>query len=676
MPVPGESARRPGVRAALVFAVAFLVFNANLRYVASFDSLASSLLPFRILGGHGLTLEEPKGLPPAVAYSIVRSRTGAWVSFYPVVTPLLVTPLYVPAAAWVARGGQLETARILMEKLAASAVAAGSAALLFLVLLRLTRPLLALLLTSAYAFGTSTWTISSQALWQHGTGELLLAACLLLLARGVSSPGGLALFGFAGGLLAANRPTDVLFFLPLAFLVLRRHGRRAWPFFAVSLALGALAIGWNLVHFDSLLGGYGTYVSPDGRLVGRNRTGFAALGGLAGLLFSNRGLFFFSPFALLVALLPWRGPERLPGTRLLLLGYLASLYVHGQLFAFDWAGGYCYGPRYSIHGLPVLVAALAVPLERASRRLAGRLFVSLAIAVAVLFQVAGAFFYPRGDSGNWGYGLFTLRRSPPALALAAGPAPPDFLGLLVPRLATREPLGERATAVRYAWEEVPPARWAPGERRRLAVRVTNAGNDSWKGLGGFMNAGGVRLLVRWRRGGLDGPILLEETRWAFLRLKAGRTARLEIEAGAPADEGPVTLAVELTQVQVGPFSERGHPPLAASATIARPEDGLSWSIEGPPTVASGGAARFSIAVRGGALEPATLSWRWRRPGGPVVTTGGGAPLVKAPDGALRADVTVEARVVGGGYLLEFRLDDPSRPREGFRAAVPRPIAVR
>jgi hypothetical protein len=668
-------ARRPGVQAAVVFAVAFVLYNANLRYLASFDSLASSLLPFRILSGHGLTLEEPKGIPPAVAYSIVRSRTGSFISFYPGVTPLLVTPLYVPAAAWVARGGDLETARVLMEKLAASAVAAGSAAILFLLFLRLTRPRLALVLTAAYAIGTSTWTISSQALWQHGMGELLLAACLLLLARDRGSPGDLAFFGLVAGLLAANRPTDVLFFLPIAFLVLRRHGKKAWPFFAVSFALGALALAWNLVHFDNLLGGYGTYVGPDGKLVGRNRTGLAALGGLAGLLFSNRGLFFFSPFALLVAAAPWRGPERLPGTRLLLLGYLASLTVHGQTF--DWAGGYCYGPRYAIHGIPVLVASLVVPLERAWTRTFGLVLVGLAIALAILFQVAGAFFYPRGDSGNWGFGLWTLRRSPPALALAAGPAPPDFLGLLVPRLTTRAPLPARDTAVGYAWESEPPVRWAPGEKRRLAVRVTNDGTDSWKGLGGFMNAGGVRLLVRWRRGGRDGAILFEETRWAFLRLRAGETARVELDAEAPPEEGPTSLVVELTQLNVGPFSERGRLPLEWRAMLARPEDGSSWSIEGPSAVASGGQAHFSIAIRGILPEPATLSWRWRRPGGPVVTRGGGVPLAETRDGVRRADITLDARVVSGDYLLEFGLEDPARAGDGFAAAaIPRPIAVR
>jgi hypothetical protein len=69
-------ARRPGVQAALVFLVAIVVYNTNLRYIASFDSLASSLLPFRILSGHGLTLEELKGVPPSIANSIERSRTG------------------------------------------------------------------------------------------------------------------------------------------------------------------------------------------------------------------------------------------------------------------------------------------------------------------------------------------------------------------------------------------------------------------------------------------------------------------------------------------------------------------------------------------------------------------------------------------------------------------------
>ncbi len=651
--------RRPGTQAALVFLAALVVYNANLRYIASFDSLASSLLPFRILSGHGLALEELKGVPPSVSYSIVRSKTGEWVSFYPLVTPLLVTPLYVPAALWVARGGDAETARVLMEKFAASVIAALSSAVLFLVLRRLTRPRLALLLTLAYAFGSSTFTISSQALWQHGTGELLLAVCLLFLVSGVESPRALAGFGLAAGLLAANRPTDVLFFLPIVFLVLRRHGRRAWPFFAVSGAIGLLALGWNLHHFGSVFGGYGTYTGPDGKLVGRNRTGFAALPGLAGLLFSNRGVFFFSPVTLLVAFLPWRGPDRLPGTRLLLLGYLASLYVHGQ--SFDWAAGYCYGPRYAIHGLPVLFAALAGPVESAWRFAAGRVFVIASVLFAFALQIIGAFFYPGGDSGNWAHGLWTLRRSSPVLALAAGPAIPDFLGLLVPRLATKGPLPDSDTAVRYAWAEEPPPRWPTRAARRIAVLVTNSGSVSWKGLGGFMNRGGVRLLVRWRRGGPGGPILSEETRWAFLRLKAGETARIAFETEAPAEPGDATLTIGLMQVRVGPFEDRGRPALAARVLLEDASPRLVWTIEGPDSIASGSSARFSVKLSGES-PGTTIFYRWRRTGGAVLVTEGGGTVAAEPGGGYRAEVPVDARVVAGEYELEFGVGGPDRTR--------------
>ena len=67
-----------------------------------------------------------------------------------------------------------------MEKLSASLVAALSAALLYRLLRRRAAPPVALLLTLAYAYGTTTWVISSQALWQHGMAELLVIGALLL----------------------------------------------------------------------------------------------------------------------------------------------------------------------------------------------------------------------------------------------------------------------------------------------------------------------------------------------------------------------------------------------------------------------------------------------------------------------------------------------------------------
>ena len=100
------------------------------------------------------------------------------ISLYPVVLPVLIAPLYLPAVGYLhLRGwtdGRLDHIARIMEKLSASLVAALSASLLYLLLRRRAAAPIALLLTLAYAFGTTTWVISSQALWQHGMAELLV----------------------------------------------------------------------------------------------------------------------------------------------------------------------------------------------------------------------------------------------------------------------------------------------------------------------------------------------------------------------------------------------------------------------------------------------------------------------------------------------------------------------
>ena len=85
---------------------------------------------------------------------------------------MLIAPLYLPAVGYLHLRGwtdaRLDHVAQVMEKLSASLVAALSASLLYLLLRRRAAPPIALLLTLAYAFGTTTWVISSQALWQHG----------------------------------------------------------------------------------------------------------------------------------------------------------------------------------------------------------------------------------------------------------------------------------------------------------------------------------------------------------------------------------------------------------------------------------------------------------------------------------------------------------------------------
>ena len=118
-------------------------------------------------------------------------------------------------------------------------MAALSASLLYLLLRRRVAEPTALLLTVAYAFGTTTWVISSQALWQHGMAELLVIGALLLLTGPCTTPRALAA-GLLCGLIVGNRPPDVFLAVALGAYGLFWAGRRA-ALLAAAAALSARA---------------------------------------------------------------------------------------------------------------------------------------------------------------------------------------------------------------------------------------------------------------------------------------------------------------------------------------------------------------------------------------------------------------------------------------------------
>ena len=172
-----------------LFLGALLLYNLNCRPIPSGDTAPAALLPLEIVLHGRVTLDR---LQPLLRESyagdtyFLRASHGHYYSNYPVVQPLLLTPLYLPlslipsARQWPPLTEVL-VARVL-EKLLASAIAAASAVLLLLLLRRLTTANRALFLAAIYAFATNTWSTSSQALWQHGASQLTITASLLCLA--------------------------------------------------------------------------------------------------------------------------------------------------------------------------------------------------------------------------------------------------------------------------------------------------------------------------------------------------------------------------------------------------------------------------------------------------------------------------------------------------------------
>jgi hypothetical protein len=430
-PVAPASARE--LRTSLLIAiVCFVVYNANFRAIDAGDTYPARYQPFAILRYGTLSLDPilplvQRNRSPTEAHWIREGRDGQAISLYPVVLPVLATPLYVPAAVLLRSRGWPEqavdrTARI-MEKLVASLIAASSAALLYLLLRRRAPERLALFLTLVYAFGTTTWVISSQALWQHGLAQLLLVAALLL----VTGPATAVRVVAAGALLAlaaGNRPPDAFLAAAIGIHALFWAGKRVASLVEAAIVPAALILGYNLVVAGHWAGAYG--------LVGTSaHFEHDLLPGLAGLLFSpTHGLFVFSPFLLLVPLALRRvladaGHRRLT----LLLGSAAALQVlfYSKL---DWSGGASWGPRWLTDLVPLLFWML--PPAVVSLRAVGRFAFGCGCAAGIAIEAIGAFWYLNvsddavSGAPNRKRALWDVRNAPFVAELRHAPARPDL----------------------------------------------------------------------------------------------------------------------------------------------------------------------------------------------------------------------------------------------------------
>jgi hypothetical protein len=445
------AAREPGTpidrRVALLLAlVAMVVFNLNCRSVGAGDTYSTRVLPFALLAHHTLLLDDVlvearAGFPAGRVYWVLPARDGHWASMYPVVTPVLVTPLYLPAKLWLdARGWDAWRVAVVveaMEKLSASLVASLTCGLLFLLLRRRVARAPALLLAIAFAFGTNTWMTASQALWQHGAAELFVVVALLCVTARERSSLAAAGAGLAVGLLAANRPPDLA--IALAFgVVAVAHWRAQAVWFVLAAAVPVLLVAWyNEAVFGLAFGGY--------QWIGAVQVGSSVAWGaavVAELLASpTRGLFVFSPF--LLFLLPFgRRSLHVAGDRLLnsalALGVAGLLLIHGVI---GYRVGTSFGPRFLTDCMPIAIWLLA-PVVTALRRPAWNVFVFLCV-VAIAIQALGAVFYQaRSDQLIYGPDIdratmgpaWRVANAPYVADVRMGPAARPFCSLIKQRL--------------------------------------------------------------------------------------------------------------------------------------------------------------------------------------------------------------------------------------------------
>lgn len=388
----------------------FLIYNANFRQIGSGDTLPARFLPL-ILWHHGTLNLAPKARlvahghsfssqldRPADAegkvtyfepwtYWMVRTRQHQIASLYPVVTPVLVAPLYYPAVLWLDENGwnQPNIGRVaeIMEKISASILASFACILMYLVLRRECGRW-SLPLTLVFAFGTNTWMTSSQALWQHGAAELLIALALWLVVSKLT-PLRAVLLGAVCVLIAANRPPDGL--IAGAFVIYsvwNRWRSAPWLIGGAAIPLAAL-LYYNLHFIGHIAGGY-ALTKPSASFF------HPFWSGLAGLLVSpSRGLLIFTPFLLFI---PVGLIQRLRTPSTKGLAVALSMAVIAQILVYsttDWRAGASWGPRWLTDILPILMWMLA-PAPLVLRALPRGLLI-LAMAGSVAIQTIGAFWY-------------------------------------------------------------------------------------------------------------------------------------------------------------------------------------------------------------------------------------------------------------------------------------------
>lgn len=358
---PAPAVRSFGARLAVkagptfFFVASLFAYYGQLNRTESGDTWATIYTAVALVKKHTIWLDDYVRLFQQHAgehpYMVTSGPGGHLVSVTPSASSVLALPV---VALFSAFGVHAEDWGAWMEAgmLTAALTAAASAAIVFVLLTRLTTRGRATLIAATYAWGTLQWGISGQALWQHSGATLALALGLLALVDGRLVQAGAALAA-----MVAFRPNTVLLFAFLLPLVGRRTG--SWLRFGLGLLpFVAPLLFYNTIAFGSpFRQGYGTaHVRAQLTL-----DWHAVLEGTVGLLFSpGRGLFVYSPvlvFAVVGLVRGWRKPLYVCS------GAAAVIYILLAANSNEWYGGQSFGPRRLTDILPLLAVLLVPALE-------------------------------------------------------------------------------------------------------------------------------------------------------------------------------------------------------------------------------------------------------------------------------------------------------------------------
>ncbi|WP_394698816.1 glycosyltransferase family 39 protein [uncultured Methanoregula sp.] len=290
----------------------------------------------------------------------------------------------------------------LWAKIAASIIAALSCVFFYLTVKELFREKIAVITTLVFAFATSTWSVSSMALWQHGTVELLLILMIYIIVRNerADSTKNFIFLGLISGLFIFNRPPDVVLLIPVIAYILLYHRSRLPHYLISGVVAGLPFLLYNVLTFGNVFGGYSSNL---GRFI-LNADFPVHMAGL--LVAPNIGILIFSP-VLVLSIIGYFRLNKIQNQHLEKMFFFFGPAIILQIFVisifYGWysATAYSFGQRYMTDFIPVLMIYAGIifneylvsgtPDKKVTAIRAG---IVLLVIVSVIIQAIGVFLYP------------------------------------------------------------------------------------------------------------------------------------------------------------------------------------------------------------------------------------------------------------------------------------------
>lgn len=282
----------------VIFCTTFIIYNLNFNIVGSSDSLPARVLPFNILSGKGIYLDEYVNFLTGDLYYLYKFNNH-YITAYPTIMGILPLPVYLPMYIYMELSGltnseNLFKASFFLEKISASIIASLSVCLMYLLFYKISKNnKFSLLFSFIFAFATQTFSISSQALWQHGGANLFLIISLILYVQALKTSSTRTLYFILALLFAIfsfwTRLNFFIYLITILGLIIWIDRKKTILYLMVALLGLLILVSFNLYFYNSIIGGY----AQTSRVV----EGGNFWSGLLELLFSpSRGTLFYTPF--------------------------------------------------------------------------------------------------------------------------------------------------------------------------------------------------------------------------------------------------------------------------------------------------------------------------------------------------------------------------------------------